>query len=233
MRCIKTSTSVSYSLEWECLNRGQLAWEALLIAVIIRLKNNEKLQQANTTALSLRQLSGQGPVIIYRRGGGEGFGAKQCEILADPPFECYFTEVIPPNNIWWLSRFPPASSFHFPSQFEWSPPESFQSFQWSPLLGSRLRLTPPPPFCSPKTQVIPPKNPPPLPPPQAINNDWSLRASDRKLGGSWVQFSAGARNFFITFLVLDFSIWKKKDSVRYANKFVSKSVADSHEPEHC
>jgi len=42
--------------------------------------------------------------------------------LADPPFECYFTEVIPPNNIWWLSRSSPC--LHFPSKFEW-PPLSF------------------------------------------------------------------------------------------------------------
>ena len=100
-----------------------------------------------------------------------------------------------------------------------------------PLLGSRLRLTTP--FVFLKLKWSPPKNPPPPPPPQAINNDRSLRASDLKLGGSWVQFSAGARNLFITFLVLDFSIWKKKDSARYANKFVSKSLGDSHEPEHC
>ena len=187
----------------------------------------------------IRQLWASGSSVVRDRslfiaGGGGGFGAKQWEILANPPFEFYFTAVIPPNNIWWLSRFPPASCFHFPSQFEWSPLNPSKVFSDPPLLGSRLRLTPPPPpFCSPKTQVIPPKNPPPPPPPQAINNDWSLRASDRKLGGSWVQFSAGARNFFITFLVLDFSIWKKKDSVRYANKFVSKSLGDSHEPEHC
>ena len=39
--------------------------------------------------------------------------------LSDPLFECYFTEVIPPNNIWWLSRSPPC--LYFPSKFEWSP----------------------------------------------------------------------------------------------------------------
>ena len=43
--------------------------------------------------------------------------------------------------------------------------ESFQSFQWSPLLGSQLWLIPP--FCSPKNQVIPLKSSV-LP---AINND--------------------------------------------------------------
>ena len=39
--------------------------------------------------------------------------------LSDPFFEGYFTEVIPPNNIWWLSRSPPC--LYFPGKFEWSP----------------------------------------------------------------------------------------------------------------
>ena len=39
--------------------------------------------------------------------------------LSDPLFESYFTEVIPPNNIWWLSRSP--ACLYFPSKFEWSP----------------------------------------------------------------------------------------------------------------
>ena len=54
------------------------------------------------------------------------------------------------------------------------------------------------------------KTPPPPPRPQAINNDRSLRASHLKLGGFRVQFSPGAGNFFLIFLVLDFSIFKKK-----------------------
>ena len=185
----------------------------------------------------IRQLWASGSSVVRDRslfidsggGGGGEFGAKQCEILADPPFECYFTEVIPPNNIWWLSRFP-SLMFSFSKPIWVVPPESFQSFQWSPHFG--FSVTTDPPFCSPKTQVIPPKNPPPPPPPQAINNDRSLRAADLKLGGSRVNFSAGARNSSITFLALDFSK-KKKDSVRYSNKFVSKSLGDSHEPEHC
>ena len=52
----------------------------------------------------------KGPVIIYRPGGGGkagggsgGFGDlglnKARFILADPPYERYFTEVIPSNNI--------------------------------------------------------------------------------------------------------------------------------------
>ena len=40
--------------------------------------------------------------------------------LADRRFECYFTEVIPPNNFWWLLR-SPLPCLHFPSKFEWSP----------------------------------------------------------------------------------------------------------------
>ena len=63
--------------------------------------------------------------------------------LADLLFECYFTEVIPPDNFWWLSRShpPPMSSFSKqiwvvlplnPSKFVSDPP----------LLGSQLRLTP-------------------------------------------------------------------------------------------
>ena len=94
--------------------------------------------------------------------------------------------------------------FIFQANLSGPPLNPSKVFSDPPILGSRLRLTPP--FCSPKTQVIPPKNPPPPPPPQAINNDRSLRAADLKLGGSRVKFSAGARNSSITFLALDFSI---------------------------
>ena len=41
-----------------------------------------------------RQKGTRGPVIIYRR--GEDFGLNKVN-LVDPPFECYFTEVIPLN----------------------------------------------------------------------------------------------------------------------------------------
>ena len=69
------------------------------------------------------------------------------ELVGDekhPPFECYFTEVIPPNNIWWLSR-SSHPMFSFSKQIWAVPPLpwSCQSFQWSPLLGSQLRLIPP------------------------------------------------------------------------------------------
>ena len=61
---------------------------------------------------------------------------------------------------------PLPTCLYFPSKFEWSPFESFQSFQRSPL---RTDL----PFCSPKNEVISPNF---LPPPQAVNNDRSLKA---------------------------------------------------------
>ena len=43
----------------------------------------------------------------------------------------------------------------FQANLSGRPSESFQSFQWSPLLGYQLLLIPP--FCSPKNKVIPPK----------------------------------------------------------------------------
>ena len=64
--------------------------------------------------------------------------------------ECYFTEVMPLNNIWWLSRFPPPhkmSSFSKqiwlyllpplnPSEVFSDPPFWVLSYGWSPLLFS-------------------------------------------------------------------------------------------------
>ena len=77
--------------------------------------------------------------------------------------ECYFTEVIPLNNIWWALAILPPQCLHFPSKFDCTPPESFQSFQWSPLLGSQLRLIPP--FVLLKIKWSPkiPNPPPPHP----------------------------------------------------------------------
>ena len=44
----------------------------------------------------------KGPVIIYRRGGWGGGVAEDLGLnkvkLSQSPFECYFTEVIPPNQ---------------------------------------------------------------------------------------------------------------------------------------
>ena len=88
--------------------------------------------------------------------------------LADPPFECYFTEVIPPNNFWWLSRStpPPPSMPSFSKQIWVVPPltpsKLFRdptfwvlSYDSSPLLFSQ-KSTDPPLKCS---SALPP--PPP------------------------------------------------------------------------
>ena len=76
------------------------------------------------------------------------------------------TFAIPPS--------PPPPCLYFPSIFEWSPSESFQSFKRSSLFG--FLVTTDPPFCSPKNQVISPKIVRHPPPPSAINNDRSLTA---------------------------------------------------------
>ena len=71
---------------------------------------------------------------------------------------------------------PPPPCLYFPSIFEWSPSESFQSFKRCSLFG--FLVTTDRPFCSPKNQVISPKivrHPPPPPP---INNDRSLTAGN-------------------------------------------------------
>ena len=100
-------------------------------------------------------------------GRGKDFGLRN---LADPPFECHFTEVIFPNNIWWLLRSPAhPHAFIFQANLSGPPSESFQSFQWSPLLGSQLRLIPP--FVLSKIKWSPLKSSNPLP--QVINN-WGL-----------------------------------------------------------
>ena len=71
--------------------------------------------------------------------------------LADAPFECYFTELILPNNFWWLSRSPPC--LHFPSKFEWSPFWILPKFSVIPPFG--FPVTTDPLFCSLKNQVTP------------------------------------------------------------------------------
>ena len=62
--------------------------------------------------------------------------------LADPPFECYFTEVIPPNNFWWLSWFPSPPCLHFSSKFEWSPLWIFPKFSAIPPFGFSVKTDP-------------------------------------------------------------------------------------------
>ena len=71
---------------------------------------------------------------------------------------------------------PPPQCLYFPSIFEWSPSESFQSFKRSSLFGFLVTTDHDPPFCSPKNQVISPKIVRHSPPPPAINNDRSLMA---------------------------------------------------------
>ena len=96
--------------------------------------------------------------IAWAGGGGgeaEGLGLNKVRfILTDPPYERYFTEVIPSNNIWWLSP-SPSPCLHFPSKFEWSPLWILPKFSVIPPFGFSFMTDPP--FCSPKNQVIPPK----------------------------------------------------------------------------
>ena len=90
------------------------------------------------------------------------------------PLECYFTEVILPNNIWWLSRSPPPMSSFSKKIWVvplWIPPK----FSAIPPFGFSVATDPP--FCSPKNQVIPSnilRSPPP-----AINNDRSPSVGDQ------------------------------------------------------
>ena len=102
--------------------------------------------------------------------GGEDLGLNKVKFSWSPLwiFECYLTEVIPPNNIWWLPR-SPAQLFIFQANLNSSPSKSFQSFQWSPFWVLSYDWSPL--FC-PKNQATPPKI---LPSPPAINNDRSLR----------------------------------------------------------
>ena len=88
------------------------------------------------------------------------------------PFECYFTEVISPNNILITLAIhppPPMSSF-FQTNLSGPPSESFKISQRSALLGSQLWLIPP--YVLPKIKWCPLKFSAPLPHP--INNDRSL-----------------------------------------------------------
>ena len=108
--------------------------------------------------------------ITWGRGGGGGWGAKTRWNLADPLFEFYFTEVIPPNNVWCLSSSPPPHVFIFQANLS-GPPRMLPKFSATPSFwfsagahqtGSQFSADPP--FCSPSNQVITPKIPsPPAP----------------------------------------------------------------------
>ena len=86
-----------------------------------------------------RAYENKGPVIIYRLAGSGGFGAKLRWNLADPPFECYFTEVPPPPppQERLMTFAIPYHVFIFQANLSGPPSESFQSFERFPLLGSQ------------------------------------------------------------------------------------------------
>ena len=88
--------------------------------------------------------------------------------LTDLLFECYFTEVIPPNNLLITFAIPPCP--HFRIKFKWSPFWILPKF--SAIRPFGFSVTTDPPLYSPKNQVISPKIL--APPPQPINNDRSL-----------------------------------------------------------
>ena len=68
---------------------------------------------------------------------------------------------------------PPRHCLHFPSKFELFPLWILPKVSVINPFG--FSVTTDPPFCSPKSQVLPQNPPaPPPPPPQAINNDRSL-----------------------------------------------------------
>ena len=117
--------------------------------------------QVESNGIDLPWQHNKGPIIIYRRGEGGGFGAKQGEIQPIPPLKCYSTEVIPPNNFWWLWRFPPRPPHmsSFSKQIWVVPPlNSSKVFSDLPFWVLSYDWSP---FCSPKNQVIPLNSPPP------------------------------------------------------------------------
>ena len=104
--------------------------------------------------VSLVLIKPKGLVIIYRgrrgrRGWAQDLWARRW-ILADLPFECYFPEVILPNNFWWLSRSrlpappppPPTTCLHFPSKFEWSTLWIVPKFSAIPPFGFSVTTDP-------------------------------------------------------------------------------------------
>ena len=112
----------------------------------------------------------KGPVIIFWGGGGgeggrERFGAKQGEILPIPPLNITLLKWSPLITFDDF-RDPLSPCLHFPSKFEWSPLWILPKFSAIPSIG--FSVTTDPPFCSPKNQG---------PPPQVMNNVWSLMSS--------------------------------------------------------
>ena len=93
--------------------------------------------------VSLVLIKPKGLVIIYRGRRGRWGWAQDLWarrwILADLPFECYFPEVILPNNFWWLSRsrLPAPPPSHHMSSF------SKQIWVVDPLNRSKVFSDPP------------------------------------------------------------------------------------------
>ena len=107
---------------------------------------------------------GKGRVIIYRRGsGGEDLGLNKVQFSRFP----LWMLLQPPNNVWWLLRFPPSRS-SFSKQIWVVPLWILPKFPAIPPFGFSVMTDPP--FCSPKNQVFPPK----ILRSPAINNDRSL-----------------------------------------------------------
>ena len=90
-------------------------------------------------------MAGKG-VCVCGGGGGGGGG--------DPLFECYFTKVTPLTTFDDFRDSAP-HVFIFQANLRSPPSESFQSFRWSPFLGSQLRLIPP--FVVLKIKWFPPQ----------------------------------------------------------------------------
>ena len=111
----------------------------------------------------------RGRSLFFEGGGGEGgrerFGAKQGEILPIPPLNITLLKWSPLITFDDF-RDPLSPCLHFPSKFEWSPLWILPKFSAIPSIG--FSVTTDPPFCSPKNQG---------PPPQVMNNVWSLMSS--------------------------------------------------------
>ena len=88
--------------------------------------------------------------------GGRIWGLNKVK-FSRSPFECYFTEVIPHNNFWWLSRSLLPTCPHFPSKFEWPTVWILPKFSAIPPFG--FSVTSDPPFCSSKIKWPPLKSP--------------------------------------------------------------------------
>ena len=126
---------------------------------------------------------------------------------------------------------PHPHAFIFQANLSGPPSQSFQSFQWSLLLGSQLRLIPP--FVLSKIKWSPLNPPPPPPSPRwYITGDWSLKVSHPyhpflmglSLGCPYGQLKLCVRNPTVLWSPLD-----RSDSERcildmraiYSNEYIS------------